>query len=53
MEAIYQGYFSPANQGKILCIGRNYHAHIAELNNTTPAEPLWFDKPLSSLMLSG
>ena len=37
----------------MLCIGRNYHAHIAELNNTAPSEPLWFDKPMSSLRLSG
>ena len=58
MEAIYQGYFSAANQGKILCIGMNYLAHNAELSymglkNNLPTEPLWFEKPLSTLLLSG
>ena len=28
MEALYQGYFSAENQRKIICIGRNYRAHI-------------------------
>ena len=51
MEAIYQGYYSAVNQRKMICIGRNYHAHIAELNNTTPGSPLWFDKPMSTLLL--
>lgn len=35
---------------KILCIGRNYAAHIKELNNTTPAQPLFFLKPSSSVL---
>ena len=34
-------------------MGRNYHAHIKELNNKAPAEPIWFDKPMSSLLLPG
>ena len=34
-------------------MGRNYHAHIAELNNKAPPEPMWFDKPMSSLLLPG
>lgn len=33
----------------IYCIGRNYVAHIAELNNERPTEPLVFLKPNSSL----
>ena len=53
MEAIYQGYYSEAKQKKILCIGRNYLKHIAELNNDLPTEPMWFDKPMSSLLLPG
>ncbi len=34
---------------KIVCVGRNYAAHAAELNNPIPAEPLLFIKPPSSL----
>ncbi|KAM0792411.1 hypothetical protein ACM66B_005089 [Microbotryomycetes sp. NB124-2] len=33
---------------KAVCIGRNYAAHIKELNNTTPTEPFFFLKPTSS-----
>ena len=32
----------------IFCIGRNYVAHIAELGNETPSEPLVFLKPNSA-----
>ena len=53
MTSIYQGYFSHEHQRKIVCIGRNYHAHIAELNNSLPSEPMWFDKPLSALLTPG
>ena len=35
---------------KILCIGRNYVAHIEELKNEMPAEPVFFMKPSSSLL---
>ncbi len=34
---------------KIVCIGRNYAAHIQELDNETPTEPVIFIKPNSSL----
>lgn len=34
--------------GKIVCVGRNYAAHAAELNNPIPAEPLLFIKPASA-----
>ncbi len=27
---------------KVVCIGRNYTEHIAELNNETPEEPVFF-----------
>lgn len=33
---------------KIVCVGRNYAAHAAELNNPIPSEPLLFIKPPSS-----
>lgn len=35
---------------KILCIGRNYAAHIKELNNATPQQPFFFLKPSSSVL---
>ena len=35
---------------KILCIGRNYAEHIAELQNETPAEPVIFAKPDTALL---
>lgn len=31
--------------GKIVCVGRNYAAHAAELNNPVPDEPILFMKP--------
>jgi len=34
---------------KIICIGRNYAAHIEELNNETPTEPVIFLKPNSAI----
>lgn len=38
---------------KIVCIGRNYAAHAAELGNDVPAEPLIFLKPPSALLQDG
>jgi 2-keto-4-pentenoate hydratase/2-oxohepta-3-ene-1,7-dioic acid hydratase in catechol pathway len=35
---------------KIVCVGRNYREHAAELGNQVPAEPLIFFKPPSSLL---
>ncbi len=34
---------------KIVCIGRNYAEHIAELGNETPDEPVIFIKPNSAI----
>ncbi|EKT3965618.1 fumarylacetoacetate hydrolase family protein [Flavobacterium psychrophilum] len=36
---------------KIICIGRNYTEHIAELQNERPAEPVVFLKPDSAILL--
>ena len=36
---------------KIICIGRNYLAHIAELDHDLPSEPLFFMKPDSAFLL--
>jgi 2-keto-4-pentenoate hydratase/2-oxohepta-3-ene-1,7-dioic acid hydratase in catechol pathway len=40
---------APVLPSKIICVGRNYRAHAAELGNEVPAEPLLFFKPPSSL----
>ncbi|GAA5938436.1 hypothetical protein JCM3775_000891 [Rhodotorula graminis] len=37
---------------KCIAIGRNYAAHIKELNNATPTEPFFFLKPTSSYALT-
>ena len=37
---------------KIICIGRNYLAHIAELDRELPVEPLFFMKPDTALLTS-
>ena len=35
---------------KIICIGRNYADHIAELSNERPSEPVVFIKPDSAVL---
>jgi 2-keto-4-pentenoate hydratase/2-oxohepta-3-ene-1,7-dioic acid hydratase in catechol pathway len=40
----------PVEPSKIVCVGRNYRDHAAELGNEVPAEPLLFFKPPSSLL---
>ena len=41
------------NPSKIVCVGRNYAKHAAELGNDVPTEPLIFLKPPSSLVFEG
>jgi 2-keto-4-pentenoate hydratase/2-oxohepta-3-ene-1,7-dioic acid hydratase in catechol pathway len=41
---------APVDPSKIVCIGRNYAAHAAELGNEVPKEPLMFLKPPSSII---
>jgi 2-keto-4-pentenoate hydratase/2-oxohepta-3-ene-1,7-dioic acid hydratase in catechol pathway len=41
---------APCEPGKIVCVGRNYAAHAAELGNPMPKEPLIFLKPSSSII---
>lgn len=43
----------PIEPSKILCIGRNYVAHIRELGHEIPKEPVLFLKPPSSLIGHG
>ncbi|MEO7362810.1 MAG: fumarylacetoacetate hydrolase family protein [Gemmatimonadaceae bacterium] len=38
---------------KIVCVGRNYRAHAAEMGNDVPKEPLLFLKPPSSIIHEG
>src|SRR5271168_846698 len=43
----------PVQPSKIVCVGRNYREHAAELGNEVPTEPLLFFKPPSSLLAPG
>ena len=38
---------------KIVCVGRNYVAHAAEMGNEVPTDPLIFLKPPSALIATG
>jgi 2-keto-4-pentenoate hydratase/2-oxohepta-3-ene-1,7-dioic acid hydratase in catechol pathway len=44
---------APVSPSKIVCVGRNYREHAAELGNEVPTEPLIFFKPPSSLLAPG
>lgn len=46
-------WLAPVTPRKIVCVGRNYAAHAAELGNEVPEEPLLFLKPPSSLLDPG
>jgi 2-keto-4-pentenoate hydratase/2-oxohepta-3-ene-1,7-dioic acid hydratase in catechol pathway len=41
---------APAAPKKIVCVGRNYAAHAAELGNQVPKEPLIFLKPSTAIV---
>jgi len=43
----------PVAPSKIVCVGRNYREHAAELGNKMPDEPLLFLKAPSALIASG
>lgn len=43
----------PVQPSKIVCVGRNYREHAAELGHDVPQEPLLFFKPPSSLLPPG
>ena len=49
-EAIF---LTPSLPTKIVCVGRNYKAHAAELGNPMPERPLLFLKPPSALLNPG
>src|ERR1700760_4288822 len=44
---------APVEPSKIVCVGRNYRDHAAELGNEVPTEPLLFFKPPSALLDPG
>ncbi len=39
----------PGRPPQLLCVGRNFAAHAAELGNEVPEELLWFARPVRSL----
>src|SRR3989442_1178922 len=41
---------APVEPRKIVCVGRNYAAHAAELGNDVPKEPMIFLKPNTSVI---
>mgnify|MGYP000694589727 CR=1 FL=1 len=45
----HSGDIIPHRPGKVVCVGRNYVAHAAELGNEVPEEPLLFIKPATAL----
>jgi 2-keto-4-pentenoate hydratase/2-oxohepta-3-ene-1,7-dioic acid hydratase in catechol pathway len=44
---------APVRPSKIVCIGRNYREHAAELGHDVPKEPLMFLKATSALLAPG
>lgn len=44
---------APVTPSKIVCVGRNYMEHAAELGNPMPSEPLLFLKPPSAIIATG
>ncbi len=44
---------APVAPSKIVCVGRNYREHAAELGNKMPDEPLLFLKAPSAIIASG
>ena len=43
----------PVRPSKIVCVGRNYREHAAELGHDVPQEPLIFLKATSALLSPG
>lgn len=48
-----EGFLPPVSPSKIVCVGRNYAEHAAELGNEVPKEPLLFLKAPSSIITDG
>jgi 2-keto-4-pentenoate hydratase/2-oxohepta-3-ene-1,7-dioic acid hydratase in catechol pathway len=43
-------FLAPSVPSKIVCVGKNYHDHIKEMQSTPPKEPLIFLKPPSAIL---
>ena len=48
MSKTFASYWNLAS--KAVCVGRNYVAHVKELNNTVPSHPFFFLKPASAFL---
>jgi len=46
-------FMAPVSPSKIVCVGRNYKEHAAELGNKMPDEPLLFLKAPSAIIADG
>ncbi|HYV00075.1 MAG TPA: fumarylacetoacetate hydrolase family protein, partial [Pyrinomonadaceae bacterium] len=46
-------FLAPVSPSKVVCVGRNYREHAAELGNKMPDEPLLFLKAPSAIVASG
>lgn len=53
VEIATAALLAPVTPSKIVCVGRNYRAHAAELGHEVPSEPLLFLKPPSALLPPG
>lgn len=53
IEVIDVKLLPPVTPSKIVCVGRNYAEHAAELGNEVPKEPLLFLKANSSIISEG
>lgn len=47
------GHADPQRPGKLLCIGRNYARHAAEMESDVPDAPMVFLKPSTALVRGG
>ena len=52
-ECVGLSWLPPCTPSKIVAVGYNYRAHIAELEHEVPEEPLLFMKPPSALLPTG
>lgn len=41
-------FLLPWRPGKVICVGRNFRAHVAEFDNQLPQEPIYFSKAPTS-----
>ncbi len=53
IELSAANFLPPTIPSKIICVGRNYAEHAAELGNEVPKEPLLFLKAPSSVITNG